>query len=572
VPVDTGPDRKTAIQSGRSAPPPPLREEAEPEFEDSELSKPLAFRVTIKSDPEKLLKGIYQATVTRRGLKLSKAKTEPMLVPLGTPVTYLGSNRLSVTLDEREVEVRINKLRAYQNRLARDVAAFLKKGRPLDPNGYALEWYLFIPAVLPLGIPILTLGGALPAVLGFGLAAGCFAIVQQEKWSMAFRLALSLIVAGIGYAVIIALLVLAALHAAGGSGLLGPQTNNGGPGINQPALKNQQAAIKQAPVNVPVEEAPPGVYGDQGGEEILAADPSVPDTLLRCRADDAFYRLSNPRIDRDRFGRPLVAVEYEKTKLGKYDGVTLVIHTDSGRRYNVMMLGPMNRTRGTVEASFMFGEFGQPAAPRNMELYLLRGDGRYGHPAPQFKVSNSTTLGEMPKLTLARNWTGEEIARLTKPPPNYSNANGHPNVGQDTAFGGDTIGGGSFRYVEPGGLLYGLEYRPGEWDKEKCLGGVVAIFKRDQPNTLQQRVLAKEGYAVGGIKVQSKRYVDALQIVFMRIKQDGRLDSKDSYTSDWIGFPGKEAEKAILSEGRRVIGVHCRQGAILNGLALVLDQ
>jgi len=46
----------------------PMRDEQEPEFEDApEFPEPLAFRVSIKSDPEKLLKGTYQATVTQRG-------------------------------------------------------------------------------------------------------------------------------------------------------------------------------------------------------------------------------------------------------------------------------------------------------------------------------------------------------------------------------------------------------------------------------------------------------------------------------------------------------------------------
>ena len=142
--------------------------------------------------------------------------------------------------------------------------------------------------------------------------------------------------------------------------------------------------------------------------------------------------------------------------------------------------------------------------PKNMELYLTRSDMRYGLTTAHFKVSNSTTIGTMPKLTRARNWTKDEMARLTKPPPNHTNANAHTGVGEDTPFGGDTVGGVGLRYVEPGGLLYGLEYRTGEWDMEKCLGGVVAIFQRDQQTTQPSRLLAKDGYAIGGIQIQSK--------------------------------------------------------------------
>jgi hypothetical protein len=207
-----------------------------------------------------------------------------------------------------------------------------------------------------------------------------------------------------------------------------------------------------------------------------------------------------------------------------------------------------------------------------MELYLTRGEGRYGmQPMPVFKVSNSVTVGNMPRKTLARNWTKEEIDRLTKPPPNYANANAHPNVGQDTPFAGDTTGGGSMRYVEPGGLLLGVEYRLGEWDKEKCLGTLVPIFSRQQPATLKDRVLAPEGYAVGAFKVQSKKFADAVKVIFFRVKPDGRLDPNDAFPSEWIGYPEGEEGKTLGGDGTRVIGIVNRQGAILNGVALVLD-
>ncbi|HEV3443140.1 MAG TPA: zinc-ribbon domain-containing protein [Gemmataceae bacterium] len=336
--------------------------------------------------------------------------------------------------------------------------------------------------------------------------------------------------------------------------------------------ENPQRPAPAAPVAAAGEEgAPPGLYGDQGGEECLPADPGKPDTILRCRASDSFFLLSNPHTGNDRFGRPTLFIDYEKTRVGQ-GGFTLVIHSGDGSRHNVLLMGPMNQTRGTLEISTMFGGFGRPAFAKNMEAYLTHSDPRYGPNTPHFKVSNSITLGTMPTMTRPRNWTREEIDRLTKPPPNYTNANGHPNVGADTPFAGDTTGGGSFRYVEPAGLLLGAEYRPGEWDKEKCIGGLVPVFSRDQPPTGQTRILARDGYAVGGFKVQSRRYVDAIQIIFLRIAADGRLNPADSYTSDWFGFPGQEPAKTLAGDGRKVIGIHCRQGAILNGIALVLER
>jgi predicted Zn finger-like uncharacterized protein len=321
-----------------------------------------------------------------------------------------------------------------------------------------------------------------------------------------------------------------------------------------------------------VDDAPPGLYGDQGGDEVAPADPTLPDTLLRARAGDTFYKLANARLGQGRFGQPALFVDYDIVKAGQYNGISLVVHGDDGRRDQYMLIGP-TQSHGTLDISANgFGVPGRPPFPQTFEVYLIRGDARYPN-APTFKVSNTATVGMMNKRTRARNWTKEEIARLTQPPPNYSSPNAHPDVGQDTPFAGDTSGGGSWRYVEPKGLLLGLDYRMSEWEKEKCLAAAVPVFSRDQVVApVASRVLAKEGYAVGGAKVRSKRFVDAVQLVFMRVKPDGRLDPGDSYTSDWFGDAGDQPVKTLAGDGTRVIGIHDRAGAILNGLALVLEK
>jgi predicted Zn finger-like uncharacterized protein len=352
----------------------------------------------------------------------------------------------------------------------------------------------------------------------------------------------------------------------------GPQPNAGGPVNPGPMAGGGQNA--GGPRNAAGgDDAPPGLYGDQGGEQVAAADPTLPDTLLRARAGDSFYKLSNARVQQGQFGRPTLFVDYEMVKAGQYNGVSLIIHGDDGSRVTVLLFGVL-QTHGTLDVSPRgFGMPGQQAFPANFEVYFVRGDPRYGINSPTFKVSNSATVGMMNRLTQARNWTKEEITRLTQPPPNATNPNAHPNVGQDTPFAGDTTGGGSFRYVEPKGMLFGLDYRMAEWEGEKCLAAASPIFNRDQPGSPAcTRILAKEGYAVGGAKVRSKRFVDAVQLVFMRVKADGRLDPADSYTSDWFGDTVDRPVKTLAGDGTRVIGIHCRSGAILNGLALVLER
>ena len=183
--------------------------EAEEDLEDQESKspKPLEFKVVIKNDPDKELAGTYQATVTSKGLKLSKKKEKPVLIPIGTSASYPGGNRLTVTLNERQVEIRVSQFLIYQKRLAKDLAKYLKSNKPLNPAGYRMEWYLLIPVILPIGIPVITLGGAIPGALGFGLAAGCYALVQVEELSLVLRILLALALAGLGYGVLIAMIV-----------------------------------------------------------------------------------------------------------------------------------------------------------------------------------------------------------------------------------------------------------------------------------------------------------------------------------------------------------------------------
>ena len=70
--------------------------------------------------------------------------------------------------------------------------------------------------------------------------------------------------------------------------------------------------------------------------------------------------------------------------------------------------------------------------------------------------------------------------------------------------------------------------------------------------------------------MKTKRYVNAVRVTFMKLGADGKLDPKDSYTSDWLGADKVEGKEVRLGgDGRTVIGLNCRQGAILNAVALV---
>ncbi len=316
------------------------------------------------------------------------------------------------------------------------------------------------------------------------------------------------------------------------------------------------------------------LYGHQGTEPILPVGQAPANAPLRARKDDTLFEISKAKLGTGRFGRPTLSLFYEIKHRGSFGGATLIIHTPDGEEETVSLLGGFWDDQGEIEVEIPFsGPFTESSFPEHMELFLVRSEWRYGPLLKgRFKISNSITVGTMPSLTYARNWTPEEAATLRQPFPDYTNPGAHPDVGHDTPFAGDTTGGGPQRYVSPQKPLLGLEYRLGEWDGEKCVGGLVCVFDRNQPVTHEPRIIAREGYAVGAVNVHSLRFVDAVQVVFMKLTGDGRLDAAESYTSDWIGYPGNGAPERVGGDGRQVIGVVCQQGAILNGLALVMDK
>jgi hypothetical protein len=276
-------------------------------------------------------------------------------------------------------------------------------------------------------------------------------------------------------------------------------------------------------------------------------------------------------METGRFGRPSLSVFYEITHKGEYGGANLIIRTPDGEKETVLLIGPFWDEKGEIEIEDSFPTpFSDSSFPRNFEVYLVRSEYRYGPEwRREFKISNSVTIGNVPNLTFARNWTPEEAAAYRQPFPDYTNPNAHMDVGELTQYVGNPQGGGEQRYVSPDKRLLGVEYRPGEWDGEKCIGQLVCIFDRDQPQTIPERVIANEGYVVGAINTQANRFVNAVQLVFMKVGADGRLDPSDSYTSDWLGFTGANPPVTLGGDGRPVIGLSFRQGAVLDGLALV---
>jgi hypothetical protein len=68
------------------------------------------------------------------------------------------------------------------------------------------------------------------------------------------------------------------------------------------------------------------------------------------------------------------------------------------------------------------------------------------------------------------------------------------------------------------------------------------------------RVMAKPGYAVGGMWVRSGAALDRICLVFFRIR-DGGLDPTDSETSSWIGTSDGGNDHYIDGRGQPIVGL-----------------
>lgn len=133
-------------------------------------------------------------------------------------------------------------------------------------------------------------------------------------------------------------------------------------------------------------------------------------------------------------------------------------------------------------------------------------------------------------------------------------------------------GGSPFHQVAPqGGLLHGVHYKLSEWDRQQVVNSLRAVFDGDAgANDGEQTVVAPEGYAVGGLIVDADKYVNAVQLVFLRVSPDGTLDPADRQTSELIGAPSGRPTRTLAANGTSVIGLHGRKGLVLDGVGLVL--
>lgn len=157
-------------------------------------------------------------------------------------------------------------------------------------------------------------------------------------------------------------------------------------------------------------------------------------------------------------------------------------------------------------------------------------------------------------------------------PPNSSTTKSSASAGNESKLVGNAEGGVLFHTVNrQGKTVLGFEYSMGSWAGEPAIRGLTPLHERSPARGRSLSVVAKEGYAVGGLKIDAPKYVSAIQIIFYRLKADGQLDPQDSYTSEWLGKPSGKAAPTVDGAGKKVIGIYGRRGAVLDALGLVFE-
>ena len=160
------------------------------------------------------------------------------------------------------------------------------------------------------------------------------------------------------------------------------------------------------------------------------------------------------------------------------------------------------------------------------------------------------------------------VAEYVKDAPNSKSPNNA--AGEETAWVGPK-GPNVKRRVDLENAMIGLEYRLGEWAGEKCIADLAPIHDRDKSGNLPMREIAKDGYAVAGAEVHLGKEIDGIKLIYAKVKSDGSLDLKDSYSGALLGYKGPKSE-VLANDGRKVLGIRFRQGAVVDALALFMEK
>jgi hypothetical protein len=206
--------------------------------------------------------------------------------------------------------------------------------------------------------------------------------------------------------------------------------------------------------------------------------------------------------------------------------------------------------------------------------------GRHDSEVTKFVNSFALTSGELPWKSFNSSRPADSRPAVILPSPTGGSSppagGSSPPVTRPATTPREEICGASddpkFRDVAPaGGYLVGLDVGYDTFAGYDVIGGVTPIYmvgdqyslgKQHGPSTLKRwvRSIAKPGYAIGALHVQSGGGVDGFHIIYMKIGKEG-LETYDTYKSEWYGGPGGNGMTKLNGEGTPVIGIIGKENA-----------
>jgi hypothetical protein len=116
-----------------------------------------------------------------------------------------------------------------------------------------------------------------------------------------------------------------------------------------------------------------------------------------------------------------------------------------------------------------------------------------------------------------------------------------------------------------GGWLVGIEAHVTKFASFDGMGAVRPIFQtgdklsdgelHGKETDRVVRAVARPGYAVGAINVKAAAGVNGFSVTFMKVTENGTLDTNDSYESEWIGGTDGGPKTTLGGTGAPVIAL-----------------
>ncbi|MHC4111922.1 MAG: hypothetical protein ACYSUY_12675 [Planctomycetota bacterium] len=144
----------------------------------------------------------------------------------------------------------------------------------------------------------------------------------------------------------------------------------------------------------------------------------------------------------------------------------------------------------------------------------------------------------------------------------------------------------SYDLTETVGTTEGFEFKDVDYRSRPVIGVRFAMISRAGKQYIRRltpifyrssltspnKILAKEGYALGAIHVWANEFVTGVKLEFMKLKDDTSLQLSDSYQADTIGTATTGTAKIITTDGRIVVGLHGRRTSLMNAIGLALRK